>query len=240
MLTKHKPSNLLSASDHAFQSIYDMIISGEVLPGERLLETELSEALGASRTPVRQALSRLAEHGLVESSGRGLVVTVLDLSRVRDLYEFRASLEALAAELAATRSSRNELPLVAFKELREINQAVEDAAAREDVRAVNRQNLALHRRIAELADNIFLLDAIDKICDIIAISGAAIFTDKRWGKQVHSHHSVIIDAVEAGDAVTARDTARIHILNARRVYTEIKNNKVPVKTLSTLDDDPDI
>lgn len=211
----------MSASDQAFNGIYNMIINGEIAPGDRLLETELSARLNVSRTPIREALRRLAANGLVVSSGRGTVVAVLEAERVAHLYEFRAALEALAARLAATRNARHEIPLAAVEELWRINSAIEEAADRSDVQAVTAANLELHRHVAELAGNEFLSEALGKIWDLIAVSGPTIFADERWGKEVHRHHSYIIDAIEHGRPEQAEQSAREHVINAAHVYQEI-------------------
>jgi DNA-binding GntR family transcriptional regulator len=211
----------MSASDQAFRGIYDLILSGEIHPGDRLREIDLSARLNVSRTPVREALRRLAANGLVVSSGRGAVVAVLDQDRVADLYEFRAALEALAARLAASRNARHEIPLASGAELRRINSAIEEAADRADVHAVTTSNLLLHRRIAELAGNEFLTDALGRIWDLIAVSGPPIFSDERWGREVHRHHAEFIEAIENGDPDIAERAARDHVINAAHVYAEI-------------------
>lgn len=215
---------LMSASDQAFRGIYDLILSGEIRPGDRLREIELSARLNVSRTPIREALRRLAANGLVVSSGRGAVVAVLDLERVVHLYEFRAALEALAARLAASRNARHEIPPASVAELRRINSAIQDAADRADVHAVTSSNLLLHRRIAELAGNEFLTDALGRIWDLIAVSGPPIFSDARWGKEVHRHHAEFIEAIENGDPEGAERAARDHVINAAHVYAEIASS----------------
>ena len=92
------------ASDRAYQTLRDEIVQWELRPGSVLGEVEQSIRLGVSRTPLREALTRLMADGLVSSqSGRGLVVTDLSLASIREIFEVRQALEEQAARLAARR-----------------------------------------------------------------------------------------------------------------------------------------
>ena len=99
------PGGLVSerASDRAYEALRSEILDGVLLPGTVLGEVEQSARLGVSRTPLREALSRLTADALVEPSGRGLVVTELSTDSIRELYELRQALEEQAARLAAAR-----------------------------------------------------------------------------------------------------------------------------------------
>jgi DNA-binding GntR family transcriptional regulator len=94
----------MKASDRAYRAILDEILEGTLAPGAVLAEVEQSTRLGVSRTPVREALSRLVADGLVEPlAGRGLIVTEVSLDNIVELYELREALEEQAARLAAQR-----------------------------------------------------------------------------------------------------------------------------------------
>lgn len=94
----------MRASDKAYAALRSDIIEWRLQPGSVLAEVDLSERLGVSRTPVREALARLTAEGLAEpQSGRGVVVTAISLDHVRELFEVRSALECRAAELAAER-----------------------------------------------------------------------------------------------------------------------------------------
>jgi DNA-binding GntR family transcriptional regulator len=88
-----------------FQTLRDMAISYALKPGERLNEIELAEQLGVSRTPVREALARLATHGFLEESSRGYVRRPLDIREMQDLYEARVAVERECLRLAFERAS---------------------------------------------------------------------------------------------------------------------------------------
>ncbi|MEM6355970.1 MAG: GntR family transcriptional regulator, partial [Pseudomonadota bacterium] len=92
----------MSDATDPYSSLIDAIDSGEFQPGARLIETDLAARLGVSRTPVRQALSRLEAHGLASRDERGgLVVATLDYDQLSELYAVREWAEGLAARLAA-------------------------------------------------------------------------------------------------------------------------------------------
>ena len=94
----------MRASDKAYRKLLHEIVDGDLAPGTVLAEVEQSTRLGVSRTPLREALSRLMADGLVESApGRGVVVTEISLENITELYEVREALEEQAARLAAQR-----------------------------------------------------------------------------------------------------------------------------------------
>lgn len=94
----------MRASDRAYATLHSDIINWRLKPGSVLGEVELSERLGVSRTPIREALARLGAEGLAEpQSGRGMVVSEISLDHLDELFELRSALECRAAELAAQR-----------------------------------------------------------------------------------------------------------------------------------------
>jgi DNA-binding GntR family transcriptional regulator len=110
------PSLNLSASESVAKSTDDVylrlreaIVEGELRPNERLIETELAERLGVSRTPIREAMQRLAGDGLIRSRARGWAVHEHDAEEIRQIYEARMALEGFSAYLAAERASDQQL-----------------------------------------------------------------------------------------------------------------------------------
>ena len=102
-----RPSSVREA---AYGHLRDSILRGSLLPGTRISEPNLAEQLGISRTPVREALQRLSQEGLVElTPAKGARVRVLSAEEVREVYEARAMLEGEAARLAAERASEGEM-----------------------------------------------------------------------------------------------------------------------------------
>ena len=99
---KPQPAQFVNAQGLAYATVRDWILHGPLSPGEPLRDTDIAERLGISRTPVREALIRLAQDGLVESArGRGTRVTDLKIEQAPHLFEVGAVLDAYAAEIAA-------------------------------------------------------------------------------------------------------------------------------------------
>ena len=93
------------AQRDAYALILDAIDSGIYRPGDRLVESELAERFGVSRTPIREALQRLETQSMLSRTGRSLIVASLDHNQMAELYAVRAELEGLAARLAAQHAS---------------------------------------------------------------------------------------------------------------------------------------
>ena len=97
----------LSSHRDAYSLILDAIDAGLFKPGDRLVETDLAERFGVSRTPVREALQRLETQSLLTRDGRSLIVASLDHTQIAELYIVRAELEGLAARLAARHATES-------------------------------------------------------------------------------------------------------------------------------------
>ena len=93
----------------AYSLILDAIDIGVYKPGDRLVESDLAERLGVSRTPIREALQRLETQSLLERDGRSLIVATLDHNQMAELYVVRRELEGLAARLAAQHATEEEV-----------------------------------------------------------------------------------------------------------------------------------
>jgi len=135
------PSAFVSAAEYAYAMLRAGIENGELPPGKRLRETEVSDWLGVSRTPVRQALSRLQTEGLLASGSRsGLVVATLDSDAVTELYEIREVLEGTAAAFAARNATPAEIEALKgmIAEERQLTKTPE---------ALARHNIRFHRAL---------------------------------------------------------------------------------------------
>src|SRR6476661_1015666 len=107
LMVSPRKEDTMRASDKAYAALRDDIIEWRLAPGTVLAEVEQSERLGVSRTPVREALSRLTAEGLTTAAGgRGVVVTDISLEDIDEMFELRETLEGKAAALAAERGER--------------------------------------------------------------------------------------------------------------------------------------
>ncbi|MGC5395782.1 GntR family transcriptional regulator [Streptomyces sp. DT20] len=157
MTTTESPDASESHADHAEHTIRAGILSGTYPPGSRLRERELSEALGFSRIPVREALTRLTGEGLVViSPRRGASVRNLSLRDVAELFDLRLSLEVFAARRAAEACAAGR----GGDRLRALMEAAQDATRRGDAHEIPAANTALHAEIVAMTGNRLLQDAL--------------------------------------------------------------------------------
>jgi len=133
--------------DHGYRALRDAIVSGDLLPSERLVEEDLSRRLGIGRAAVRMALVRLEHDGLVEHERhRGARVRRVSEEEAVEILEVRAALESLAARRAAERATAQDV-----RDLRAILAEMRAHRERGDLMAVSDANAALHRRILEIS-----------------------------------------------------------------------------------------
>jgi DNA-binding GntR family transcriptional regulator len=205
--------------DEIAAAIRKRIMSGAIPIGAQLRQAELATELGVSRTPVREALRQLHASGLIEVvPNRGAVVRVPSPWEVRDAYEVRAELEGLACERAVSRINGTEL-----KELRAANQSMRDEIAEpstDDEPGSEPPTVALndafHTTIHRVADNEWLARAINEINQAFPrnVSWLVLAGNQRQCEETVAEHDRVVDALEAGDAATARAEMRAHVKSA--------------------------
>lgn len=199
----------LSRGEAAYRALRRAIQNGVYRPGDRLREEEVARRLDVSRTPVREALGRLAAKGLaVPAPGRGLVVRSLDAAEVLELYSMREILEGAAARLAA----RHAAPI----ELEGLDALERDFAGAVTVAEMARLNRLLHDAIVRAARNRFLDDALGEFQDGVALLGATTFGVEGRPGPAASEHRAIVAAIAARDPDAAEAAARHHIREALR------------------------
>ena len=189
------------------ERILDAIDAGAYPPGARLLETELADRFGVSRTPVREALRRLESQGVVTHEARkGAVVASLDYNQLGELYAVREVREGLAARLAARHASRAEVQL-----LRDMI----DADRKEtEPGKLAQANKRFHRQLHLASHNRVLSRTLDPVRRSLALLSGTTFSDKSRPKQSNDEHASIVDAIEARDEDEAEAAARAHIASA--------------------------
>jgi len=205
----------IALGEAVFRSLCEALQAGSYRAGDRLREEEVAQRLKVSRTPVREALGRLAARGFVEpAGGRGVIVRDLDISEVLELYAMREIMEGAAARLAAEHASPPEIDA-----LRDIEQAFVEASttdAAEMARERARLNRAFHEAICRAARNRYLDNASRELQDWIALLGPTTFTVAGRPSTSHAEHQAIIEAIAARDGDKAEQLARAHIREALR------------------------
>jgi DNA-binding GntR family transcriptional regulator len=166
-----------------------------------------------SRTPVREALRRLADEGLaVKTAHHGAMVASLSLEDVLALYVVREDLEGLAARLAAVRC-----PAGLVERLDQINAAMRDAAEREDIDDLSRLNLSWHRALRTGAANSYLERFLNQVEHAVRRLPATTLGHPGRSDEVLAEHAAVARAVQARDGETAEQEARRHMRRAREI-----------------------
>lgn len=199
----------------AYALILEAIDVGTYRPGDRLVESELAERFGVSRTPIREALQRLETQSLLTRDGRSLIVAALDHNQLAELYVVRSELEALAAKLAATHATDEEKNV-----LRDMVE--EDRKLVDDPVALSRTNRRFHKMIHLASHNRYLVQQLDLVYRTMALMATTSLAVEGRGEKAVDEHDMIVTAIENSDAAGAQEALRAHISTAfvTRLKTE--------------------
>ncbi|MCX7564945.1 GntR family transcriptional regulator [Sulfitobacter sp. F26169L] len=188
----------------AYSMILDAIDTGVYRPGDRLVESELADRFGVSRTPIREALQRLETQSLLARDGRSLIVASLDHNQMAELYVVRGELEGLAARLAARNATEEEVRLL--REMVEADNALKDHPA-----ALARANRRFHKQIHLASHNRFLVQQLDLVHRSMALMATTSLAVQGRGEIAQREHDKIVSAIEARDGDAADAALRAHI-----------------------------
>jgi len=200
-----------SLADRAYQALRGAIAEGRLRPGARIGETAFAEQLGISRTPIREALQRLARDGLVVLDARnGARVAELSLEAVEELYDLREILEGSTARFAALNAKASDLQrLDAILE--------REAAQLGDPVALARLNKLFHHTLCEAASNRYLSSAVATFSSTLLLLGPTTLAASDRGEESHHEHRAVVEAVADGQAERAEEVMRAHIRRAREI-----------------------
>jgi len=175
-------------------------------PGQRLSEVELANALGISRSPVREALQRLANEGLAQLvPNKGAFIATFSLDKIRELYEVRGALEGMVAYLAAARSSSEQVQNITDL-LIHTGEEIGDSGARAYPAALD-----FHAQLAELAGNQELAEIAMEVSTQIQLARSLSASLPGRASIAFDEHQLILEAIAAGDPAVAEQRMREHI-----------------------------
>nr|WP_281277508.1 GntR family transcriptional regulator [Paracoccus methylarcula] len=193
--------------DEVVASLREMIVTGALQPGDRIIEHDLSAQLGVSRTPIREAIKTLTLDGLVESPAhRGAMVKPLDAAEIETLFQVIAVLEALAAEQAATCLSPQQT-----RKLENLHSRMKKAFDQGDRSRYFELNSEIHDFLVEHSGNPILRDTHERLM-LRARRGRylAILSGTRWAEAMQQHEDLMI-ALRQGDSELAARIWRAHL-----------------------------
>lgn len=196
-----------SVAEQAYQEIKQRLFNFDLMPGDRLSESELAHQIRVSRTPLRQALQRLHHEGFVEPIPKvGWLVPQLNFEKFDELYDFRVLLECFAVrELCATAESRSELEALARVWRVPAKKRLQDAAK------VGALDEAFHMRIVESAGNGAMLRTYREITERMRIIRRLDFTKSERVSATYDEHAQILSALQGRRADEAQRLLRAHI-----------------------------
>ncbi|SDI56700.1 GntR family transcriptional regulator [Lutimaribacter saemankumensis] len=215
-------TDLKSVQKDAYTLILEAIDSGIYRPGDRLVESELADRFGVSRTPIREALQRLETQSLLTRDGRSLIVASLDHNQLSELYVVRAELEGLAARLAARHATEEEIRV-----LRDM--VDEDRALVDKPKALSRANRRFHKQIHLASHNRYLVQQLDLVHRSMALMATTSIAAEGRGQDTIAEHNAIVDAIANRDEKTAYQTLKDHISKA--FVTRLKLDSGAIKRI---------
>lgn len=193
-------------ADEVYEQLLESIVRGELGPEDRLVQEKLAAELEISRTPVREALLRLEQEGVLVSAKRGgFKLYKMSEAEVRQCYQARAAIEGQAARILASMNA----PEINEKLRQTITR--EEAIADPSVRTYFEANRKIHRTFVELIDNTYLIDMFDNIWNRAASYQLFASIENVDLSKSLGEHMKLVDAIETGDRTIALETYVEHI-----------------------------
>ncbi|WP_166880243.1 GntR family transcriptional regulator [Salinibacterium sp. ZJ450] len=202
-----------NTTDAVTDAVREAILDSVLPPGTWLREDAIAETLSVSRTPVREAIRRLADEGLVtRTSHQGSVVASISIEDLLAVYVVRQTLEGLAARLAAQRPTPDLL-----EQLTDANEQLKAAGVRGDAEGCKAANLLFHRRLRDYVANPYLQRFGTQLDHMIRRFHGTTFSQQGRSEEGAAEHDAIIAAIAARDPSAAEAAAKLHMKNARNI-----------------------
>lgn len=203
-----------NAADQAYAYLRARVISGDFAAGTRLTEWQIADALGTSRTPVREAMRRLVGDGILRfQPNYGTFVGSYSAKEIGELFDLRALLESEVAGAAARGISSGQV-----EQLRSLQDRIEDQGVdlgRENIERIGGLNLEFHRIIAQASDSPRMVSMLTNAIEAPVVQQTfSRYSAPQLQRSFH-HHRELIDAFAARDPVWARDVMSCHVRAAR-------------------------
>ena len=201
-LQNHKPLREI-----VYEELKRQIMVGEIAPGTRMMEVELAEEMGVSRTPVREAIRKLEKEGLVTiEPRRGAYASDISAKDMVDILEVRQDLEGMAAGIAAQRITEE-----GRLELESIARKYKESVDKEDIEQIIKNDEAFHKYIVSLSGNKTLIKMVSQVQELALRFRYIYYEDFSRFKNQPTEHQAIVDAIVCGDVTSARVNAEEHL-----------------------------
>ncbi|MBQ7954549.1 MAG: GntR family transcriptional regulator [Lachnospiraceae bacterium] len=215
----------LPLRDVVFNTLRQAILTGELKPGERLMEIHLANRLGVSRTPIREAIRKLELEGLVIMiPRRGAEVAKITEKSLQDVLEVRRALDALSVELACERISEEELI-----QLKNACDEFEKATHTKDPKKIAKADVELHDIIVKATGNSRLVQMVNNLSEQMYRYRFEYIKDASKHQRLIDEHRVIYESIRNKDKTTASETAKLHIDNQETSVMEQIHSERKIK-----------
>ncbi len=219
----------LPLRDVVFYTLRQSILTGDLKPGERLMEIHLADKLGVSRTPVREAIRRLELEGLVTMiPRRGAEVSRITEKSMNDVLEVRRTLDALCAELACDRITGQGL-----EDLKQACERFEQCVGTRDTKKIAQADVALHDIIVQATGNQRLIQLVNNLSEQMYRYRFEYIKDSHQHETLIHEHRIIYESILCKDRDTAAMAAKTHIDNQKKAIIRqirLENQKNPPVT----------
>ncbi len=199
----------VSLADQVFERLETDILSGKYQRGEILTELKLSEEMGVSRTPVREALRRLEQEHLIEDTNKGSVVLGITNEDLRDIYAIRMNIEGIAAYRAAERITDEQI-----KELRELLDLQEFYASKKDADHIKTVDNNFHELVYRYSGSTVIYDTLTPLHRKIQKYRKVSVENAERSESSLNEHKALLAALEKHDSELAQKVVTDHVVNA--------------------------
>ena len=214
-LQNHKPLREI-----VYEELKRQIMVGEIAPGTRMMEVELAEEMGVSRTPVREAIRKLEKEGLVTIEPRiGAYASDISAKEMVDILEVRQDLEGMAAGIAAQKITEE-----GKTELTEIARRYRESVEKGDVDEIIRNDEAFHKYIVGLSGNKTLIKMVSQVQELALRFRYIYYEDFSRFQNQPTEHQAIVDAIISGNFNSARVNAEQHLASLKEFVMKEGSN----------------
>ena len=201
-IQNHKPLR-----EMVYEELKMQILKGSIIPGTRMMEVELAEEMGVSRTPIREAIRKLEKEGLVTiEPRRGAYASMISTEDMVEILEVRQDLEGLAAYFAADRMTDAQM-----EALRQVSASYDDAVKRGNMEDMIKHDTRFHHIIVESCRNKILVQMIEQLQELVLRFRYIYYDNFRRAENMPEEHAAILAAIAEGNADKARAAADIHV-----------------------------
>lgn len=213
-MQQHKPLRIL-----VYEELRMLIMTGQIKPGTRMMEIELADSMGVSRTPVREAIRQLEKDNLVTiEPRRGAYVSDISAVDMQDMLIVREPLEGLATYLASQNMTEEQV-----KVIEQVNNDYEAALRNNDQEKLIQADTHFHNLITQGSGNEYLINILLELQEQVLRFRYIYFKSSKRAEDIVNEHRMILEALKAGDAEKSSLYCKNHIKNLRETISQEKD-----------------